>query len=211
VTLGRRHDDSEVEIVALTRERYLDAVTATSRAFWPDPMFGFFARSPLQEHTMLPHFVGAVMGDALRHGEVHAIVEGNRVVASASWLSPGDAPRPWRREMRVSARCAWALVRGRNRVRGLRILDQMAKHHPTEPHWYLALLGVDPSRQRTGLGGRLLRHALERCDADGVGAYLETQKPENVPFYSRHGFTVSKEITVPGCPTVWLMWRDPGG
>lgn len=172
-------------------------------------MFGFFARTPLQEHTMLPHFISAVMGDAMRHGDVDTIVHNGRVVASASWLRPGETPRGWWRETRISVRCARALVRGRNRAKGLRILGEMTKSHPTEPHWYLALLGVDPAHQGAGLGGQLLRAKLALCDNDQVAAYLETQKPDNLPFYERFGFRVIKEITVKGCPTVWLMWRDP--
>lgn len=158
---------------------------------------------------MLPHFISAVMGDSMRHGEVDTIVRGGRVVASASWLRPGESPRSWRREAGISLRCARALVRGRNRVKGLRILDEMAKNHPSEPHWYLALLGVDPAHQGSGLGGQLLRTKLSMCDANGTPAYLETQKPENLPFYERFGFRVMKEISVKDCPSVWLMWRDP--
>jgi hypothetical protein len=31
-----------------------------------------------------------------------------------------------------------------------------------------------------------------------------------VPFYERHGFRVTGEVSIPrGGPTLWLMWRDP--
>jgi hypothetical protein len=31
-----------------------------------------------------------------------------------------------------------------------------------------------------------------------------------VPFYERHGFRVTRELTVPGGgPVLWLMWREP--
>lgn len=172
-------------------------------------MFGFFARNEVDEHRLMPHFISAVMGDALRHGEVDSITRGDRVVATASWIAPGDIPRSRRREALISMRCARALVRGRNRIRGLRLLDEMAKQHPAEPHWYLVLLGVDPAFQGAGLGTSLLNHRLAAFDTSHMPTYLETQKPENVPYYERFGFTVRAVIQLPGCPPLWTMWRDP--
>ena len=83
------------------------------------------------------------------------------------------------------------------------------KLHPREPHLYLSVLGVDPAAQRTGLGSRLLEPGLERCDREGVPAYLESSKEANVPFYERHGFRVTQEVAMPKGPRLWLMWRDP--
>lgn len=196
-------------IESLDHHQLHTAVTATSRAFWPDPMFGFFAKTDVDEHRMFPHFVHALISDALRHGNVDVIKHNGRVVSSASWLAPGDAPRSWQREMRIALRSARALVRGRNRVKGLRLLNEMDKRHPHEPHWYLALFGVDPTFQGSGIGSMLLKHRLNLCDETGMPAYLETQKPENVPYYERFGFVVKDVVQMKGCPTLWTMWREP--
>ena len=55
-----------------------------------------------------------------------------------------------------------------------------------------------------------MRSRLARCDAARLPAYLESSKERNVPFYERHGFRVTGELTIPGGgPTLWLMWRNP--
>ncbi len=55
-----------------------------------------------------------------------------------------------------------------------------------------------------------MKPVLDRCDAEALPAYLETQKPQNVPYYRHHGFEVQKEIDLPKSgPHIWLMWREP--
>jgi GNAT superfamily N-acetyltransferase len=89
-------------------------------------------------------------------------------------------------------------------------LGEIEREHPIEPHWYLAVLGTDPSAQGHGLGSALLRSRLSRCDDRRFPAYLESSKESNVPYYERFGFRVTGEIRVPGGgPRVWPMWRNP--
>lgn len=77
-------------------------------------------------------------------------------------------------------------------------------------HWYLAALGTDPEAQGRGLAAAVLAPVLDGCDTDGLGAYLESSKEQNLPFYARHGFAVTGTIDLSrGGPRLWTMWRDP--
>jgi ribosomal protein S18 acetylase RimI-like enzyme len=60
------------------------------------------------------------------------------------------------------------------------------------------------------VGGRVLQPVLERCDDEGLPAYLESSNPRNWSFYERHGFRPLDELPMPsGAPTVLAMRRDP--
>jgi ribosomal protein S18 acetylase RimI-like enzyme len=102
-------------------------------------------------------------------------------------------------------------VCGIDRFRRLgRGFDSMKSRHPTEPHYYLYLLGVHPDHQLQGLGAALLCTMLERCDREHMPAYLEASSPRNIPFYRRHGFQVIEEFPFgPGGPPLAAMWRSP--
>ncbi|WP_131742941.1 GNAT family N-acetyltransferase [Actinomadura roseirufa] len=146
----------------------------------------------------------------LSHGGSEAAGRGTAVEAAALWDPPGH----WRVPMWQQLRQLVPLfgVLGRRVPATLRTLGEIEEHHPREPHWYLAVLGTDPVAQGNGLGGALLRSRLERCDADGLPAYLESSKERNVPYYERFGFRVTRELALSGrgCPPIWLMWREPG-
>ena len=93
---------------------------------------------------------------------------------------------------------------------GREVADLMKKTHPEEPHWYLAVIGSDPTVRGAGFGQALMRSRLDRCDAEHAPAYLESSNPDNIPYYMRFGFEVTGEIKLPdGGPSMWPMWRAP--
>jgi ribosomal protein S18 acetylase RimI-like enzyme len=95
-------------------------------------------------------------------------------------------------------------------IRASRLQTQMLKAHPHPKHWYLYCLGTRADAQGRGLGSAMLREVLDRVDAAGESAYLESSNIRNVPLYERHGFTVVEEIRIDrGGPPMWRMWRDP--
>ncbi len=83
-----------------------------------------------------------------------------------------------------------------------------SRHDPQRPHWHLGPVGILPERQGRGIGTLLMNRFCSLVDDDGHGSYLETDRPENVPFYRRFGFDVTGEATIHGV-TNWFMWRDP--
>ena len=88
--------------------------------------------------------------------------------------------------------------------------DLMKQHHPEEPHWYLGVIGSDPTVRGAGFGQALMRSRLDRCDAEGAPAYLESTKESNLAYYMRFGFEVTGELHIPGGgPPMWPMWRQP--
>lgn len=186
-----------------------EVVVATARAFWPDPMFAYFARSHAHHHRFLPALLGPVVADARAHGEVWVARTARGVAGSASWLAPGATPRSLPRELRIARGAVGAFAWARNRRRALGALTEVERRHPREPHWYLALLGVDPRFQGQGIGAALVGPVLDRCDAEGVPGYLETQKQENLAFYARFGFEEVDRVEVGGAPPIWRLWREP--
>ena len=98
------------------------------------------------------------------------------------WLPRGEC---WTTEASTAPRCGCRPDAGRCRsacscgcspacsptarleaVRLMRYLTLVEGKHPHKPHWYLAVLGVDPGRQGRGFGSHLMQPVLERCDAE---------------------------------------------
>lgn len=181
------------------------------RAFDDDPVWRWLLPDDASRVRRLTGLFGILLRRVhLPHGATEAAGRDGRAEAAALWDPPGH----WRVPVRAQAAQAVPLLRvlGARVPATLRTLGAIERHHPREPHWYLSVLGTDPPAQGNGLGGALLRSRLDRCDAGGVPAYLESSKERNVPYYERFGFRVTRELTLPGrgCPPVWLMWREPG-
>src|SRR6185295_3999932 len=135
-----------------------------------------------------------------------------KVASTAVWLPPGAYPRSRRRELMTYLRTSPTLVYCGKRIgRSLALLGAVDKaHHEVhEPHYYLAILGTDPQFQRSGAGSAALAPVLERCDSQGLPAYLETQKEANVAYYARHRFELVQKIEHTGCPPIWTLLREP--
>lgn len=188
-----------------------DEVTAVAaRAFWDDPLFGFFCRGPLHQHRFMASLLGAYLAGLWDLDAPTWTAEGTgRPRGVACWLPPGATLRPSPRSLGRAVRHGPALAGVRHHVTALRLLAEVDRVHPAEPHWYLALLATDPGAQGRGLGSALLRPVLDRCDEEGVVAYLETQTSSNVAWYARAGFVECREVRVAGAPPVWCLRREP--
>ena len=132
-------------------------------------------------------------------------VEGDTIVGVT-----GIAPGTCRPSGRQRLRFAPTFVRAGPRAAGQmgRWLGAWAKRDLDEPHSHLRPLAVDAHLQRRGIGNRVMAEYTRRLDDSGWVGYLETDKPENVGFYERHGFVVVGDEAVIGVPN-WYMRREP--
>jgi ribosomal protein S18 acetylase RimI-like enzyme len=183
-----------------TREDVPALARSLARAFDDDPVAAFSnPRASSRERRLAFFFTGRM--ESLIDDELCFCDEER--TGAALWAAPDRwhvPPREQLRALRLMSRRAVHATVG---------FARMERIHPKEPHFYLSVLGVDPHAQGRGVGSRLLAPMLERCDREGVPAYLESSKERNVEYYGRHGFRVTGEFRFPRGPAMWPMWRDP--
>lgn len=177
-----------------------------ARSFATDPVWAYLtgSRFPRFETDAVPFFAR----ETRHHLELDAAytVDGK---VGAYWAPP----KRWKTGFGDVVKLVPSAIKlfGTRIPKALATLNEAEKQHPTEPHWYLALLGTDPDHQGKGFGSAALAPILGRCDEEGTPAYLESSKEENVPFYERHGFEVTSTLDLGKGkgPRMWLMWREP--
>ncbi len=185
-----------------------------ARAFARDPLMRYAIPDPSERRHLLPWIIALNVRDACRYRAVYATpgFEG-----AAVWFPPGRAKRTsWRivRSGMVAAplRVRWPILRRLAAVEASAQALRERSSPASEPHWYLAQLGVEPSRQRHGIASRLLQPMLAYLDAQAppLSCYLETENGANVAFYERFGFHVlAEETDLPLDLHIWAMLRTP--
>ncbi|MFF5210961.1 GNAT family N-acetyltransferase [Streptosporangium sp. NPDC000396] len=184
------------------QQAVLDVLT---EAFLNDPLLCWLFPEVGERGRLQPHFYRPL----LTHPTAEAYLAGRREGASV-WLTltAGQTPHEERPD---APRAGSDSVFGENGARLLALGHALAPRHPDrEPHLYLPCMGVISGRQGAGLGSAMLRHRLERADADGLAAYLEASTPRSRALYQRHGFEdLGEPVRVADSPLLWPMWRPP--
>jgi GNAT superfamily N-acetyltransferase len=169
-------------------------------AFSSDPAARWLYADPHAFFENFPRFVRVFGGKAFEHGSAHQIGGS----AAALWYPPGAQP-----DEAALVALIENTAKGAAKDTVFAVLEEMGRFHPSEPHWYLPLIGTDPARQGKGYGSALLRHALAICDQEKMPAYLEATSARSVPLYQRHGFEGLGTIQIGTSPPITPMLRKP--
>lgn len=195
-------------VVRKAARHEVDAVAGTlAAAFQHDPVMSWILPEPDRRAAGLPLFFATVARHIFLPADASdlALRPDGSVGGAALWTPPNHPDPSPLTELRTLPGIWRAL--GRRTLAGKQVGDLLKKNHPTEPHWYLAMLGSAPDVRGKGYGHALLHSRLDRVDADHAAAYLESSNPVNVPYYERFGFVVTGELQIPGGPTLWPMLR----
>ena len=188
-----------IKTATASDEAYL--IDVVVRAFAADPAARWSWPDSQQYFTHFPSFVRAVAGKAFTHRSAYYV---DGYAAAALWLPPNVHPD----EDKLTS-LAQRSVAEKIQKDFLSVFEQMGHYHPSEPHWFLPFMGVDPSQQGKGFGSALLQHTLIQCDRETKLAYLESSNPRNIPLYKRHGFELLGTIQIGTSPSIAPMLRRP--
>jgi ribosomal protein S18 acetylase RimI-like enzyme len=177
---------------------------ALGAAFFDDPIFGWLIGAGGSRRARLQRYFSIQLGLALADGCVWTSEE----LAGAALCMP---PGRWRLPPKVMIAHGgrFASVFGARLPRAVGLLTVMERRHLRGPHYYFANIGVAPAAQGRGLGSRLMGPTLDRCDEEGLPAYLEASSERNARLYERLGFQCTSELRFAGSPPLRLMVRAP--
>jgi GNAT superfamily N-acetyltransferase len=178
-----------------------------AEAFMEDPVFGWLMPNDSRRRARLRRYFGIDLRYyTLPRGRVWTTSD---LTGAALSLPPGK----WRVPPHVSL--LQGSVFGVKLARAARLGAAMEWRHMRlargvgGAHYYVRDIGVHPDMQGKGLGSTLMSPTLQRCDREGLPAYIEASSERSAALYERLGFEHIEELRVGGSPPLWLMLRQP--
>lgn len=199
------------EVVLLDATRTADAGLVIARAFRDDPLQRYGLPDRAADEALSPLMFEALVRGSLASSDIWTTpaLEGVAV-----WRRPVGGPDSPAAAPAADDPDALGNIIGPEAAgRFVQFFEAIGPvHHEVVPgpHWYLAIVAVDPGSQGRGIGGALVRRGLEDAARDGLPAYLETGTERNVAFYVGLGFNVVHDsVDAESGLRWWALLCDP--
>eukprot|EP00245_Coleochaete_scutata_P004378 TRINITY_DN1686_c0_g2_i1.p1 TRINITY_DN1686_c0_g2~~TRINITY_DN1686_c0_g2_i1.p1 ORF type:complete len:323 (-),score=66.19 TRINITY_DN1686_c0_g2_i1:40-1008(-) len=183
----------------------------------PEPAFEhLFPEAALREEWLLSYCKGVLSHVLHKKGFIAVAGTEPGMIQSAPGVIAAYPPKTYPPGKLKAAAMRWNLViHARNRTKppliteGIRVFDILKDNHPKEPHWFIAALGVEGSRQREGIASELVEAVLRKAEADQVPVYAKTSSQEAAKFYGTLGFHSHEALVFDNAPDVYILVRKP--
>ncbi|MEV4545229.1 GNAT family N-acetyltransferase [Micromonospora echinaurantiaca] len=168
-------------------------------ALHPSPLAAWLVPDPAQRRRILADVLVIWVEHAMFFGDIYLTDDVTAATVGFHRYRPIPPPANYGIRLADSA--------GPNAGR-FDILEQtLSLRRPTEPHYHLAFLAVQPEAQRTGRGTAMLAHHRSRIDRVDLPSWTDTVNAQDL--YARYGYTPRPTITLPNGPAIDPMRRDP--
>lgn len=208
--------EGEAEMTAITRIKtvaelnlHLDEMTqALGRAFYPNPFYVHMMPDDKKRMSQIRWWMKFLLRYTQRNGILN-ITDDHKGVAM--WLGPKNPELNTIRLIFSGMIFFPFRVSLDGFIRMARLARKFDEQHAMQrkPHYYLMIMGIDPSLQRKGIGSQLIREVTAKADRERLDCYLETLLESNVLFYTKHGFKVIHNQSFGDARQYWIMTRKP--
>ena len=210
-TIARVFSRLNTTVVPLDARRVSAAAGSLARAFHDDPLQSYTLPDPVERAARSPGHFAPLLEYGLRFGRV--LTTEGEPRGAAIFLPPGETVVTEERAAAAGLDRLPAVLGADAAERFFAVLEAVDPFHKTDvppEHWYVFVLGVEPSAQGHGLGRALLTPVIEEARRDGLPCYLETSAPKNVDFYRHLGFRVLRDIDDQRSGLrLWTLRLDP--
>lgn len=179
-----------------------------SQAFYSDPYYVHIMPNNNKRISQIKWWSKILLKYTLKNGSIYV---SNDYTGIAMWLG-SDKPMLDDVQLAMFGLILFPFKVGfKNFIRLLNISAQWEKEHhkQNKRHFYLMMIGVEPSLQKKGIGSQLMLDILKKADNEKIDCFLETVTYNNVMFYKKHTFEIIGNEKFGEDCQYWLMKRTP--
>ena len=197
-------------IKRLTRNEKSEAVKVLSSSFYNYPVMRYVLKESGELYkSHLEYLVGTFCEIRLtQNWPLLGYIQDSKVCAVAGINEPGEMPHKGKFD-KAFERLKTEI--GSAAYKRLDNFEKACSHlEPTDPHFFLGIIGVDPAYQKKGFAKKLIEE-LKSMSLDhplSKGVALSTESTSNVPYYELHGFGVIGEADVEDLHTWLMFWKN---
>lgn len=187
----------------LQEDQIEEASRVATRAFQDDPLFVYYYPDPIERKIKSVTRCENLILMGILSGEVYTI--SSNIEGVAVW-------NPYGLTNQIIGKQSKEIIRKMKKIQRemfsdpqytkkffviTEIFNSLRNEYAKFPHWYLALIAVDPLHQGKGYASMLIRAKLREIDKQNIPCYLNAQNQDNVSLYEYFGFELVGKTKVP--------------